>query len=206
MHGGLGAHIFAWFWAHYNGPLEKTYGELKDGLFQGIQGEVLEIGPGAGINLRHYPKHVHVIGVEPNPHMHKYLRQAAENSGIALSLQNGHAEELHAESASKDAVVSTLVLCSVDDVARALQEIRRVLKPGGRFYFIEHVAAPRGTFLRRTQDFIAPLWRHIGDGCNPNRETWRYLEEAGFAALDFRPERISPIPLVAPHIVGTATK
>jgi len=200
-------HLFAWAWARAATPLEKSYGRIKEQLFRDLSGEVVEIGPGAGINLRHFPKAVHVRGIEPNAFMHPYLRAEAEAQGIQLSIDSGHAEAIGLPDESVDAVVSTLVLCSVFNPELALTEIRRVLKPGGRFYFIEHVAAPRGSVMRRAQDFLAPAWRRIGDGCHPNRETAPLLRAAGFTRVDIEERRIkNPFIIVAPHILGTATK
>lgn len=200
-------HFFAWAWSHMNKPLEKSYGRLKDRLFADLHGEVLEIGPGAGINFRHYPKGVHVRGVEPNHFMHPYLETAAEEAGLPFKLDGGHAEELHAEDNSVDHVVSTLVLCSVFQMDRVLEEILRVLKPGGSFLFIEHVAGHKGTAMRRVQDFVKPAWVRVGDGCHPNRETWDHIERAGFSevALEHRSIK-TPFVIVNPHIIGKAIK
>jgi ubiquinone/menaquinone biosynthesis C-methylase UbiE len=145
------------------------------------------------------------IGIEPNVYMHPYLRRRAAAIDINADLRVGLAEALDLPAQSADAVVSTLVLCSVDDVAATLREAQRVLKPGGRFVFLEHVAAPRGTPLRRAQQLIRPVWQRCVDGCHPDRETWRSLEAAGFAHLDYeRFDAAQPMPIVCPHIAGTA--
>lgn len=198
---------FAWAWGHAHGPLERYYGAIKQDLFTSLTGRVLEIGPGAGINLRHFPKDTQLIGVEPNPFMHPRLQAAAAEAGHRMEVLEGYAENLPLEEASVDAVVSTLVLCSVHDPARALAEVRRVLRPGGRFYFLEHVAAPQGAGLRRVQDAIAPVWRCLGDGCNPNRDTAASIQMAGFTSVAMEARRI-PVPLfpVTPHIFGVATR
>jgi ubiquinone/menaquinone biosynthesis C-methylase UbiE len=137
--------------------------------------------------------------------MDKYLWKRANALGLQLEIRRGTAEDLPVPDSSADAVVSTLVLCSVSDVAKALAEILRVLKPGGRLVFIEHVAAPRGTWLRRLQTWVKPAWKRLGDGCHPDRETWVALERAGFAKLDYSHFRVS-IPLVSPQIAGMAVK
>lgn len=198
---------FAWAWGHAHGPLEHYYGPLKRALFADLHGRVVEIGPGAGINLRHFPRNIEFVGVEPNPYMHPRLHAAAGKAGLPIEVVAGFAEALPLEDASVDAVVSTLVLCSVYEPARVLAEVLRVLRPGGRFYFLEHVAAPSGSGLRRVQDGIAPLWRRLGDGCNPNRDTATALHAVGFVTVDLEARKI-PVPLfpVTPHIVGTATK
>ena len=80
-----------------------------------------------------------------------------------------------------------------------------MLKPGGRFAFLEHVAAPRGTRLRTAQNMVRPAWQFIADGCQPNRETWQALESAGFAHLSLERFPVAA-PFVSPHIAGMATK
>ena len=204
---GLGARWFAWLLAHGEGFDRNLYGDTKRDLLGDLEGTVVEIGPGAGVNLPYYPAGLQWIGVEPNVHFHPRLRRRAAKQGLRADVIAGVAERLELADASADAVVSTLVLCSVGDQAAALAEIRRVLKPGGRFVFIEHVAAPRGSRLRRVQRFVRPAWGVIADGCRPDRETGRAIEAAGFA--DVQIERFDadmPIPVVRPHIAGTARR
>lgn len=198
---------FAWVWGHAHGSLERCYGKMKSELFADLRGRVVEIGPGAGINLEHVPAGVHVTGVEPNVFMHPLLHQAAARTGVDFTAVEGYGEQLPFEDNSVDAVISTLVLCSVFAPERVVGEVLRVLRPGGKFYFIEHVAAPLGTRRRRVQEWIAPLWGKVGDGCQPNRETWRVLETAGFSdvRLEHRHVRTGLYP-VTPHIIGTAVK
>ena len=103
-------------------------------------------------------------------------------------------------------VVTTLVLCSVDDPEAALQEVLRVLKPGGRFIFVEHVAAPHGTTTRKWQRRLRGFWRCICDGCTLDRETWIVIEEAGFATCEIEHFEAEDAPLVKPHIAGIGMK
>jgi ubiquinone/menaquinone biosynthesis C-methylase UbiE len=175
-------------------------------LFAVLSGTVLEIGPGAGVNLHHlHSTTIRWIGVEPNSFMKPHLAKEAQRLGVAIELRPGTAENLPVDDASVDFVISTLVLCSVVDQKRALDEVLRVLKPGGRFLFIEHVGAKRGTWLRRIQTLVKPLWRRMGDGCHPDRETRTALERAGFAVLEVE-EFAAPLPIVRPHIAGIAVK
>ena len=198
--------IFAWALARFNHRYERFVSPYKQRLFAGLTGTVVELGPGTGVNLRYLDgERVKWIGVDPNPFMQPYLLREAERLGMAADVRMGTAYELPAEDESVDAVICTLVLCSIGDQSRVLREVMRVLRPGGRFVFIEHVAASRGSRLRRVQRLVASLWRPLFDGCNPCCETAAELERAGFAAVEY--ERIvAPLPVVSPQIVGVARK
>lgn len=204
--GGLRRRVFAWGLARYGKKLERHLESRKSRLFAGISGTVLEIGAGTGANLRYLAKErVRWIGMEPNPFMNPYLAKEAAAAGIEIELRPGIAESLPVPDNSVDAVVSTLVLCCVSDQQQAISEVLRVLRPGGRFLFLEHVAAPRGTWLRRFQSWVKPVWRQLGDGCQPDRETWVALERAGFGKLSYEKFRV-PVPVASPHICGIAVK
>lgn len=203
--------LFAWATARGGVEYESALASLKRSLLGSLHGAILEIGPGAGPNLRYYPSDVNWLGVEPNPYMHPYLNQAI----VRLGQPAGHYQvdpgdtggvRLPALDASQDAVVSTLVLCSVPNPEATLQEILRVLKPGGRFVFIEHVAAENGTRLRSFQNFVQPLWTFVGDGCHPNRETWDTISQAGFSQVDIQHFRHPTGGLAGTHISGRCAK
>ncbi|MBI3933098.1 MAG: class I SAM-dependent methyltransferase [Acidobacteria bacterium] len=202
---GFGKRVHAWLLARCGGRYERMVAERKRALFANLSGDILEIGPGAGPNLGYYPTDCRWIGVEPNPFMHPYLCQAAERAGLRIEIRTLVAEELPAENQSMDAVVSTLVLCSVNDPAQVLREVHRVLKPGGRFVFLEHVAAPDGTRLRKVQRIIRPVWKYIADGCCPDRETGLAIERAGFADVRYEQFRL-PLGPVGTQIAGWAVK
>lgn len=177
----------------------------KHSLFAEIRGTVLEIGAGTGANLLFLAQQVRLVSIDPNPFMEPYVREAARRQCIRTDFLQARAERLPLRSASMDAVISTLVLCCVKDLAGVLGEILRVLKPGGRFYFIEHVGALPGTKTRRRQDFVCPIWKRVADGCHPNRETWKWIEAAGFESVQY--ERFTvPLPIAGPHIAGVAAK
>jgi ubiquinone/menaquinone biosynthesis C-methylase UbiE len=191
--------------AREGGRYEAHVHNRKRSLLSDLSGTVLDVGAGAGANLEYLPAGLQLFAVEPNPFMHKYLLKEARSKGRKTWVVQGRAEALPFGSDTMDAVVSTLVLCSICDVGQALSEIRRVLKQGGRFLFIEHVAAPRGSRLRRFQTLIRPAWRCLGDGCEPDRATEEELRKAGFARLDVARFHL-PLPIVGPHIMGTAVK
>lgn len=186
----------------YYGPLVA---ERKRRLLGALEGTVIEIGAGTGANLAYLPRGVRWVGVEPNPAVRPYVERAARASGADAVLVQAWAEALPFRDGVADAVISTLLLCSVEDPAAVLAEIRRVLKPGGRFVFIEHVAAPPGTRTRRRQRLVRPLWKRLAEGCTPDRETWRWIEQAGFRRLDCERFTLN-LPIAGPHIAGVAIK
>jgi SAM-dependent methyltransferase len=199
----LAARVTAWTEAANN----RTLGPRKRALLADLTGDVVQVGPGTGSNLPYFSPGVRWTGVEPNPYMGPHLRAKAEQLGLALDLRTGTAERTGLPDGSADAVVATLVLCTVQDVRAALAEVRRLLRPGGRFVFLEHVAAPAGTRLRRVQELVRPAWGIIADGCRPDRETWADLDGAGFAAVHYERFRIAlppPCAFISPAIAGTA--
>lgn len=197
--------MFACGCARCAGRYEKQLRSRKTALFSSMRGDVLELGPGAGANFPLFPKSIQWVGLDPNPAMREYLLAQAVVSGIDADLRLGKAGRIDAPNDSFDFVVGTLVLCSVPDVSQVLQEVRRVLKPGGAFLFVEHVAAPRGTLGRRVQWLLRPAFRFFGDGCHPDRETWVNLEQAGFAHLELERFTVAT-PVGLPHIAGRAVK
>ena len=197
--------FFAWMLAKHADAYEQQVAGRKRVIFATLEGAVVEIGPGTGSNFRYYPPDIRWIGIEPNVYMRPYLEREAAKYGIPVDFRSGIAEQLGVPDQSADAVVSTLVLCSVRDQEAVLQEVLRALKPGGRFVFVEHVAAPRGTRQRLVQRLIRPVWQLVGDGCHPDRETWSAIERAGFSEVQYERFRV-PWPVVGPHIIGVARK
>ena len=201
--------LFARFYDPVTARYEEYIAPRRQRLLAGLHGTVLEIGPGTGANLPYLDSSVRWIGVEPNPHMRSRLIQRAAELGLEVEFREPEAARLPAQDASVDVVLSSLVLCSLRDPQATLGEIRRVLKPGGRFVFLEHVAAPDNTLLRRNQDLVRPLWQLFADGCRVNRELGTMIRGAGFSRVDmeaFRaPREIMPA-MVSPQIAGVAVK
>jgi SAM-dependent methyltransferase len=126
------------------------------------------------------------LGLEPDPGRRRVLAAAAAAHGQDAPLIAAAAEQIPLADASVDSVAATLVLCSVADQDQVLAEVRRVLRPGGRFAFFEHVAAPRGTWSRRLQRCVSPVTRRLDAGRDPARETWRAIRAAGFREVHAR--------------------
>lgn len=200
------ARLQAWLMACLGGHHSRLLSTRKRALLGTLRGRVVEIGPGGGVNFEFYAaSDVEWIGVEPNAFAHARLRAAADGHRIPAMLVEGTAQAMALRTGSADAVVSTLVLCSVPDQAAALAEIRRVLRPGGKFVFVEHVGAPRGSPLRRVQRAVRAPWRIGGGGCEPDRETWAAIEQAGFQRVEMEHFRIG-LPIVSPHLAGVAER
>ncbi|GAB2820208.1 class I SAM-dependent methyltransferase [Actinoallomurus bryophytorum] len=174
-------------------------------LLGAAKGRVIEIGAGNGLNLRHYPPAVtEVLAVEPEDRLRAMARRTAESARVPVTVVAGHAGALPAGDRTFDAAVFSLVLCSVPDPADALAEARRVLRPGGRLFFFEHVRSERPV-LARLEDLVSPLWSRAAGGCHLNRDLATAIRTAGFRItqierFDHRPVRFGP----AAHILGTA--
>jgi SAM-dependent methyltransferase len=180
-------------------------GERKRALFAGLPDTVVEIGPGTGTNFRYYRPGTTVIAVEPNRHMHGRLKRAARRHGVTLDLRAAGAERTGLADAGADVVVSTLVLCTVPDQAAALAEIARVLRPGGRLVFLEHVRVDG--WYGAVQRAMERPWRWLFEGCDVRRDTADALREAGFAELTVERYRVRSVLLpINPQIAGWAVR
>lgn len=176
-------------------------------LLAGLSGTVLELGAGRGANFEHLGPGVAWIGLEPSRRRRDRLRAAAHRAGHRGEILTAPAEAIPLSDASCDAVIATIVLCSVRDQARTLTEVLRVLRPGGSFVFLDHVAAPPGTWTRRLQRAWAPVSRLVDNGCDPARDTEAAIDAAGFARVELeRFDEPSGFGLTVPCIVGRADK
>ena len=202
----LWGRIFAAGYDSFMARTEREFlGSLRNEMLAGARGRVVEIGAGTGANLAHYPRSIEqLVCVEPEEPMARRLRGKAADSGLDVRVVQAPAEELPLEDDSFDTAVATLVLCTVADPTRALGEIARVLRPGGRLVFIEHVRAdnPR---LARWQDRLHPLWVRFGHGCHCNRPTLETIEASPLRVETYRRGEIRKAPpIVRPLLTGVA--
>jgi ubiquinone/menaquinone biosynthesis C-methylase UbiE len=172
------------------GPEKAVLRGRREALVSRLAGDVLEIGGGTGANLPFYGAGVEELVItEPEEPMARRLEGKLAGYSIPARVVRAPAEELPLADASFDFVVSTLVLCTVDDPARALAEIHRVLKPGGQLVFLEHVRSD-DPGLARWQDRLHGVWVRVGHGCHSNRRTLENMERAGFSIAELEHDRM----------------
>lgn len=184
--------------------------EHRRRLLGGLSGRVVEVGAGHGLNFVHYPSTVtEVIAVEPEATLRENAVKAAANAPVPVTVVEGTADDLPLGDGEADAVVASLVLCSVPNQASALAEARRVLRPGGELRFYEHVVARRQP-LRAVLTLAdrSGLWPRRAGGCHLARDTGTAIESAGFSIehcerFGFSPSALEPN---VPHILGLARR
>ena len=187
------------------GAEKGEMGERREALLASVEGDVLEIGAGTGWNLPHYRAATRVVAVEPDASMAKRLPEKLAQASVPVEVVTAQAESLPFPDASFDAVVSTFVLCSVEDPSRVLAELRRVLRPEGRLVLLEHVRGEGRT--ARWQDRMTGLHRRLAGNCHLNRDTRTAIGEAGFDVAAIAPVRIpGSHALVRDGIQGAAIK
>jgi ubiquinone/menaquinone biosynthesis C-methylase UbiE len=196
--------VFARLYARVAEPKARR-DENRTRLVGDLSGRVLEVGCGGGVNFAMYPQTVsEVVAVEPEPHMRERATRAAAGAAVPIHVVAGDADHLPLADESVDEAVCSLVLCSVPDQASALAELRRVLRPGGRLNFYEHVVARNraGRALQRAAD--ATLWPRLCGNCHTTRDTQGAIERAGFQIE--RCERLTApdVEFPHPHILGRA--
>lgn len=159
---------------------QHNLADYRSRVIPAAEGEVLEIGIGSGLNLPYYSAAVQrVIGLDASPNLLGMSRRAAARTSAPVELIESSAESMPLYNRSIDTVVTTWTLCSIPDVQRALGEMRRVLRPGGRLLFVEHGRAPEPN-VRWWQDKLTPVWKRLGGGCHLNRAISDVIESAGF--------------------------
>ena len=198
--------IFAWGYDRFQAGMEREFfGDLRREMLAGASGRVVEIGSGTGANLDHYPRTIEeLVCTEPEEPMARRLRAKGERSGLPVRIVETPAEHLPFDDDSFDTAVAALVLCTVTDPGAALDEIARVLKPGGRFIFMEHVRAT-DPGLAKWQDRLHPLWLRFAHGCNCNRSTLDTITASPLEVETHRRGRIPKAPpIVRPLVTGVA--
>jgi len=188
------------------GAEEAGLREMRRETLRAARGRTIDLGAGTGANLGLYPEGVtELVLAEPDPHMTAQLRPKLAESGRRAELVEASAEELPFEDSSFDTAVFTLVLCTVPNPKKALAEAARILKPGGRLLFVEHVRA-ESPGLARWQDRLETPWRFLADGCHCNRDTVANIEASPFSVDRVERDRmLKAPPLVRPLVRGSAS-
>ncbi len=202
----LWGRIFAAGYDTFQARMEREFfGKIRSDMLAGATGRVVEIGSGTGANLEHYPRTIEeLVCTEPEAPMARRLREKAERCDLPVQVVEAPAEQLPFEDGSFDTAVAALVLCTVTDPGRTLDEIARVLRPGGRFIFMEHVRA-QDPGLAKWQDRLHPLWLRFGHGCHCNRATYETIEASPLSIETHRRGVIRKAPpIVRPLLTGVA--
>jgi len=192
-----------------NGAESRGLADQRRAMLDGLAGSVVEIGAGNGLNFGHYPPSVtSVQAFEPDRYLRRLAVEAAAETTLSISVGDAPAEDLPVEDASVDAAVASLVLCSVRDLARAVGELHRVLRPGGELRFNEHVVSDRRVWrvLQRAAD--ATVWPIVSGGCHLGRDTGAALADGGFEIVQVRRFgfRVSALDPAKSHLLGTARR
>ncbi|KAF2367839.1 S-adenosyl-L-methionine-dependent methyltransferase [Trinorchestia longiramus] len=220
---------FAALMAHFSKTVDPVFAKFKKEVFDDLLKEkpkrpsastlrILEVGVGTGTNFKFYPDGCHLVVVDPNPHFERYYNTNKVKFPNIRSeefiVTTGETMDMVPD-ASVDVVVMTLVMCSVKDTKKVLQQVLRVLAPGGKLYFLEHVRewdTENHGMKQRFQDLFTYLgiWPFLFDGCELNRETFKAIESAGFSQVDGKrvrfPEKHPIFQIIDSQMLGTATK
>lgn len=186
---------------------QPAFMAAREELLETVQGDVLEIGFGTGLNLAYYPEEVESLTtVDVNPGVHRLAQKRLATSRLPVKFELVSGEHLPMPDNSYDAVVSTWTLCSIPDVLSALKEVRRVLKPEGKFYFVEHGLSPDPK-IAKWQHRLTPIQKVIADGCHLDRDTLRLIEQAGMKTLSYRQFEAEGLPAIGAFMtLGVAAK
>ncbi len=209
FHNGWRGRFNSWFFITFDRYISHAGRTHKLGAFGDLEpGAIVEIGAGVGSNFDFIPAGSRLVVIEPNMAMQPDLLERASNRNIDLEVHTAVAERMPLDDSSVDDVLCSLVLCTVADQDAVLGEIRRVLRPGGRFRFVEHVAAPRWSPRRWLQSVLRRPWSWLYEGCDICRNTAAAINDAGFARVRITQRRLRHslfIP-VNTAIYGVATK
>lgn len=201
--------IFAWIYEQLARNMERgPVGRYRRELLAPLTGRVIEIGGGTGENLKHYsPLTSQIVFTEPDRFMLKRAKQRSAEQGSGFELVRASGEKLPFKDDSFDSAVATLVLCSVVNQETVIDEIKRVLRPGGTFYFFEHVLDIESEQIAKRQQRWARIWSKVGAGCRPDRSTDDAISAAGLDIIEMKRFPVPGAPkLVRPHILGEARK
>lgn len=195
------------FFSLVDAYMHSKYGDKKTQLYADLPKTVVEIGAGYGANFRYMEKGTHVIAIEPEINLHGILERRAEKYGMGVEIHAVGGEDIPLPDNSVECVICSLVLCSVDDPSMVLSEIKRVLKPEGKFVYVEHVKAEEHSWICRVQQWVQTPWKKVFGGCHVNRDTSGSLQAASFSRIDEKSfaQRTIFIPVI-PHIYGIAVK
>lgn len=176
--------IFAAKYDQFMNGIEEDLSTIRSELLSNLKGDILEIGAGTGVNFQYYSQEAKVTAIEPSEFMMAKAQYKINKKRIQI-IQIGVGEEEHDnlfEDNSFDAIVCTLVLCTIPKPKKALEQFKRWLRPGGKLIIMEHIKSEK-KFNGVLQDVMNPAWRVFGDGCNLNRNTDKLIEEIGFKPL-----------------------
>jgi ubiquinone/menaquinone biosynthesis C-methylase UbiE len=182
-----------------------AFSRSRRGIVSALRGSVLELGPGRGLNFGDFSKDIGWTGLDQSARHNVRLRQRALEHGFRPTLIRASAEAMPVANNSFDAVIASDVLCSVKNPNQVLSEIIRVLRPGGFYCFFEHVVPLRGG-SRTVVSALAPLSIRWGKGCDPSRDSWRVIENAGFAYVDMTWHLTNTFGVKIPRIGGIARR
>jgi ubiquinone/menaquinone biosynthesis C-methylase UbiE len=179
----------------------------RERLLSGLTGRVLEVGAGTGVTFPLYPATVsEVVALEPEAHLRQIAEGAARSASVSVTVNDGLAQRIPEPDESFDAVVVSLVLCSVPHQGKALAELMRVLRPGGELRFFEHVVSRHRVKARVQRGLQATIWPLIAGGCHPARDTAAAIIRAGFT-IEWC-DRLGPAPKQPPFpfLLGSAVR
>lgn len=188
---------------------ERCLRSWRASLLRDLSGEVLELGCGTGANLEFYPATItRLVLIEPNENMRQKLAiKLSQYQDLPVKVLESSGDRIPVADDSFDAVVSTLVLCSVKNPQQTLSEIYRILKPQAKLIFIEHVAAINNPVRLKWQKRLEPFWKIINCGCHLTRYTEKNIIQAGFKIQEITPQSMRGVPpIVRPSIRGQAVK
>jgi SAM-dependent methyltransferase len=195
----------AWFFTALDSYINWLVRDHKRAVFSGLPAELVEVGPGAGANVRYLPPGCRLTAIEPSPYVHGALQRRAARCGIDVQIRSITGDAIDLDDQSVDAVISSLLLCTVADPGQVVSEIRRILRPGGRYAFLEHAVAPDDTFLRGIQRAVRRPWAWVFEGCSCERDLAAVIRAAGFASVEIDQYRLrSPFVPANTQIAGTA--